>query len=82
VAAGAADKELSMKPCVLFVVTPATILLTGLTLAWAGWFMPHSPSLPRPAEAQVDRDDPLAGEAVWRWRDGQPHHWHSCLLRR
>jgi hypothetical protein len=59
------------------------LLVAGLLLLPVGG-LTLSRDCPAPAgnpDAPRARDERLS-EAVWRWRDCQPRHWHDCLLQR
>jgi hypothetical protein len=66
-----------MKRWGLLVITPITVLLTGVVLHKAGWFS-HRASAAGPAVRTVPRDS--HSSAVLRQAHGQPHHWRDCLL--
>ena len=75
----------------LLVVAFFTVLLTGYSLAQAGWLQPNSsppetaPALPLAAsQGAPTADNARDGnfrEAEWRWRTNQPRHWHACLVQ-
>jgi hypothetical protein len=75
----------------LLVVAFFTVLLTGYSLAEAGWFQPNSsrpdndPASPVAASVDAPTADTARDggrrEAEWHWRDNQPRHWHACMVR-
>jgi hypothetical protein len=82
-------RRLAMKS--FLVVAFFTVLLTGYSLAEAGWFQPDA-SQPEAgatpvATSQGAQTTDIARdggfrEAEWSWRTNQPRHWHACLLQK
>ncbi|HYT92329.1 MAG TPA: hypothetical protein VEL76_26685 [Gemmataceae bacterium] len=75
-----------MKRRGLFLVTLVTLLFSGICMARAGWFNgpPSGRSAARLTQArgQARAFDPMASQAAWRYRRGQPSNWRSVLLYR
>ena len=72
-----------MRRSVWMVATLLTFLLTGIVLSRCGWLQARSATTPRwDSRDKMQAHDPLASEAAWRWRHGQPVHWRACVLQR
>jgi hypothetical protein len=75
-----------MKRCGWLVTTFVALLLTGtaLTPAGAPEARRHRPAPCGSMEdaGQAQARDPFTTAAARRWSEGQPHHWHACLLQR
>jgi hypothetical protein len=56
------------------------VALSGAALARAAW-LTSSPCPPHPSD-HVEAPDLLDSPAAWRYRQGQPNHWRTCLLQR
>jgi hypothetical protein len=75
-----------MKKRGLFLVTVVTLLLSGICMARAGWFSDHPSGRSTPrvvgARGQAKTFDPMASQAAWRYRRGQPSNWRLMLMYR
>jgi len=56
------------------------VVLSGAAVARSAWLT--SSSCPAQPSDPVEASDPLDSPAALRYRQGQPHHWRTCLLQR
>lgn len=63
----------------LILAAFSSLVLTGTVLPRTGWMSFRASAN---AETQAHTPDPMASEAVWRWRHCEPNHWRACLLQR
>jgi hypothetical protein len=63
-----------------------TLLCSGICMARAGWFAGHHPgrcaARATQARSQARGFDPMASQAAWRYRRGQPSNWRMMLMYR
>jgi hypothetical protein len=74
-----------MKQRGLFFVTVLSLLFSGLCMARAGWFSETrgARAAARTAQARGQRAfDPMATQAAWRYKRGQPSNWRLMLMYR
>ncbi len=69
-----------MKRWSLYVITAATILLTGFVMQQAGWF--GQPAHASGTNVRTASRESLSSEVALRHARCQPHHWRDCLLAR
>lgn len=74
-----------MKVCAIVLGTLLSVLSIGVVMKPAGWLSGVRSPRQQPRTVQVRPepiDDPLTGEAGWRYRKNQPSNWRVLMMYR
>jgi hypothetical protein len=67
------------------LVMACALLVTGVTLARAGWLQTPKKHpgyhTSKKMVGESDTENPLTTQVGWHWRNAEMRHWRACLLQ-